>query len=83
MTETQSVEQAILSPADLPIPALVGYDRGMNARDPTSAQSTADDPSRYPVISDPVDISELVGKWASDAAFDEVIASQRQIDWEK
>ena len=29
------------------------------------------------------DFSELVGQWTPDPAFDEVIASQRQIDWDK
>ncbi len=29
------------------------------------------------------DFSDFVGKWVPDAAFDEVIASQRQIDPEK
>jgi len=26
---------------------------------------------------------DLVGQWTSDPAFDETIAAQRQIDWEK
>ncbi|MBI4908573.1 MAG: hypothetical protein HY820_33445 [Acidobacteria bacterium] len=29
------------------------------------------------------DFSDLVGRWKKDDAFDEVIAAQRQIDWEK
>jgi hypothetical protein len=29
------------------------------------------------------DFSDLVGRWTPDPEFDEVIASQRQIDWEK
>jgi hypothetical protein len=29
------------------------------------------------------DFSDLVGKWTPDAAFDEIIASQRRIDPEK
>lgn len=29
------------------------------------------------------DFSDLVGTWEDDPAFDEVIASQRKIDWEK
>ncbi|HTP35891.1 MAG TPA: hypothetical protein VMJ75_27140 [Candidatus Acidoferrales bacterium] len=29
------------------------------------------------------DFSDLVGRWTPDPAFDEVIASQRRIDWEK
>jgi hypothetical protein len=29
------------------------------------------------------DFSDLVGQWTPDTAFDEVIASQRQIDWDK
>jgi len=29
------------------------------------------------------DFSDLVGQWTPDPAFDEVISSQRQIDWEK
>jgi hypothetical protein len=29
------------------------------------------------------DFSELVGQWTPDPAFDEVIAAQRQIDWDK
>ncbi len=29
------------------------------------------------------DFSGLVGQWTPDAAFDEVIAAQRQIDWDK
>jgi len=29
------------------------------------------------------DFSDLVGQWVPDAAFDEVLAAQRQIDWDK
>jgi hypothetical protein len=29
------------------------------------------------------DFSDLAGQWAPDPAFDEVLASQRQIDWDK
>jgi hypothetical protein len=29
------------------------------------------------------DFSDLVGQWTPDPAFDEIIASQRQIDWDK
>lgn len=29
------------------------------------------------------DFSDLTGKWVDDPGFDEVISSQRQIDWEK
>jgi len=29
------------------------------------------------------DFSDLVGQWTSDPAFDEVLASQRKIDWDK
>jgi len=29
------------------------------------------------------DFSDLVGKWTPDPAFDEMIAAQRQIDWDK
>jgi len=29
------------------------------------------------------DFSDLVGKWTPDPAFDEIMAAQRQIDWEK
>ena len=29
------------------------------------------------------DFSGLVGQWTPDTAFDDVIASQRQIDWDK
>jgi hypothetical protein len=29
------------------------------------------------------DFSGLVGQWIPDPAFDEVLASQRQIDWDK
>jgi len=29
------------------------------------------------------DFSDLVGQWVADAAFDRVIAAQRQVDWEK
>ena len=29
------------------------------------------------------DFSDLVGRWMPDPAFDEILASQRQIDWEK
>jgi hypothetical protein len=28
------------------------------------------------------DFSDLVGRWTPDPAFDEIIASQRQIDWD-
>ena len=29
------------------------------------------------------DFSDLVGRWAPDASFDEILAAQRQIDWDK
>src|SRR5207253_1354733 len=29
------------------------------------------------------DFSDLVGRWTPDPAFDEILASQRQIDWDK
>ena len=29
------------------------------------------------------DFTDLVGKWEDDPAFDEIIASQRKIDWAK
>ena len=29
------------------------------------------------------DFSDLVGRWTSDPAFDEILAAQRQIDWDK
>jgi len=29
------------------------------------------------------DFSDLVGRWTPDPAFDEILAAQRQIDWEK
>jgi len=29
------------------------------------------------------DFSDLVGRWTPDAGFDEVLKSQRQIDWDK
>lgn len=29
------------------------------------------------------DFSDLVGQWTPDPAFDEIIAAQRQIDWDK
>ena len=29
------------------------------------------------------DFSDLVGQWTPDPAFDEIVAAQRQIDWEK
>jgi len=29
------------------------------------------------------DFSDLVGKWVSDPAFDEILGAQRQIDWAK
>jgi hypothetical protein len=29
------------------------------------------------------DFSDLLGRWTPDPAFDEVMASQRQIDWDK
>lgn len=29
------------------------------------------------------DFSDLVGRWVSDPGFDEIIAAQRQIDWER
>ncbi len=29
------------------------------------------------------DFSDVTGKWTADPAFDEIIGSQRQIDWEK
>ena len=29
------------------------------------------------------DFSDLVGHWTPDPAFDEILAAQRQIDWDK
>jgi hypothetical protein len=29
------------------------------------------------------DFSDVVGQWTPDPAFDEILASQRQIDWDK
>jgi len=29
------------------------------------------------------DFSDLMGRWTSDPAFDEILAAQRQIDWDK
>jgi len=29
------------------------------------------------------DFSDLVGQWTADAAFEEILAAQRQIDWDK
>ncbi|MCP5113887.1 MAG: hypothetical protein GY953_23895 [bacterium] len=29
------------------------------------------------------DFSDLVGQWTPDPAFDDIIAAQRQIDWDK
>ena len=29
------------------------------------------------------DFSDLVGRWTPDPAFDEILASQRQIDWDR
>jgi hypothetical protein len=29
------------------------------------------------------DFSDLTGRWTADPAFDEIIAAQRQIDWDK
>jgi hypothetical protein len=29
------------------------------------------------------DFSDIVGRWTSDPAFDEILAAQRQIDWDK
>jgi plasmid stability protein len=29
------------------------------------------------------DLSDVTGGWVSDPAFDEILASQRQIDWDK
>ena len=29
------------------------------------------------------DFSDLVGRWTPDAGFDEIVAAQRQIDWDK
>jgi hypothetical protein len=29
------------------------------------------------------DFSDLVGGWTPDPAFDEIVAAQRQIDWDK
>jgi hypothetical protein len=30
-----------------------------------------------------VDFSDVTGKWTPDPAFDEILAGQRQIDWDK
>jgi len=29
------------------------------------------------------DFSDVVGKWTPDSAFDEILAAQRQIDWDE
>jgi len=29
------------------------------------------------------DFSDIIGRWTTDPAFDEVLAAQRQIDWDK
>ncbi|MGH9667703.1 MAG: hypothetical protein ACRD9L_25075 [Bryobacteraceae bacterium] len=29
------------------------------------------------------DFSDLVGKWTPDSGFDEILAAQRRIDWDK
>jgi hypothetical protein len=29
------------------------------------------------------DFSDLVGRWIADPSFDEILAAQRQIDWDK
>lgn len=29
------------------------------------------------------DFSDLVGRWTPDATFDEIVASQRHVDWDK
>jgi hypothetical protein len=29
------------------------------------------------------DFSDLVGRWMPDPAFDEIVAAQRQVDWDK
>ena len=31
----------------------------------------------------PVDFSDITGKWTLDPPFDEILAGQRQIDWDK
>jgi hypothetical protein len=31
----------------------------------------------------PADFSGLVGRWTADPEFDEIVAAQRQIDWDK
>ena len=38
--------------------------------------ATAEGPRR-------ADFSDVVGKWTPDSAFDEILAAQRQIDWDK
>jgi plasmid stability protein len=30
-----------------------------------------------------IDLSDVTGAWVPDPAFDEILASQRQIDWDK
>ena len=30
-----------------------------------------------------VDFSDVVGQWTPDPAFDEILAAQRQIDWDR
>jgi hypothetical protein len=30
-----------------------------------------------------IDFSDVTGKWTPDPAFDEILAGQRQIDWDK
>ena len=29
------------------------------------------------------DFSDIVGRWTPDPAFDEIVAAQRQIDWDR
>jgi hypothetical protein len=47
-------------------------------------QLVIDEPNRA-TIGRPrrADFSDLVGQWTPDLAFDEIIAAQRQIDWDK
>jgi hypothetical protein len=30
-----------------------------------------------------IDLSDVAGGWVSDPAFDEILASERQLDWDK
>ena len=57
---------------------------GVQAIEPVSTRRLANDLTRATIGHQrKADFSDLVGRWTPDPAFDEILAAQRQIDWDK